>query len=650
MRKKGVIVLLVVAALFVLWTFFLSDRWLERRLESILGRIAGARVELDGYDFSLFSMRMQWDRLQFADAEDPWKNLFETEYCVLDLQPGPLFQRKFIVEEMRLDALRFDTARETDGTLEIRTKRKKGPSKLGGLVQDRLEQKLSELPLFDAGTLAGNIDIEAIWRRLEPSAPGKIGGLVREYERFAEGVDSRLTGLDVDDDLNSTTEDLDAIDVDTLDTPQELKDALSRLDRIAERLDGVTGIIEESGGEIGKEIERLQNASGSVEGWIEEDMENIKNEVQIPRITLENVAEFLFGRKLTERVQKVLRIVEKFRTVSAKVRRFVPVLEVPPRMAGQDISFGKKRGLPAVWFKKASFSSFTKDDILIEGSIKDLSSGQHLTGKPALLEAAGGLEGKRSIVLTGRFDWRESVPKDSLHLEMRDIVLQDMFLTDFPLVPNRLDKGTASLDAGVEFTGESLKAGIVFLIEDLSFALPAQDPGASLERLLYEVSSSIAADIDRIVIEADLEVLPARTNLAIRSNLDTMVTGRVDEVLQGEAARVTEQLAEKLRSEVQFPIEELDSISRETETQVTGKLRELDRLRDEIEAEIEKKRARIEEKIEEETVGKAKREIEEQRRKREEALEQERLKKEREIEEEKRKTEDAIKGGIESLF
>jgi uncharacterized protein (TIGR03545 family) len=650
LRKKGVIVLLIVAALFVLWTYFLSDRWLEKRLESLLGRIAGAKVELDGFDFSLFKMRMEWDRLRFTDADDPWKNLFETGYCVLDMEPGPIFKRKFIIEEMQLQALRFDTARETDGTLEVKTKRKKGPSKLGTMVRDRLERKLSKLPLFDTETLVRNIDVEAIWRRVEPSAPGKITGLVQVYERFAEGLDARFMSLNAEEELASVAENLDAIDVEKLDTPEEMKDAASRLDRIAERMKSVTRTIEESGGELGKEIEKLESASASVQSWIEEDLARIRDEVKIPRITLENVAEFLFGRKLTERVLKVLKIVEKFRAVSAKIRRFVPVLEVPPRLRGQDISFEKDRGLPAVWFKHASFSSFTRDDILIEGSLQDLSSGQHLTGKPAVLEAAGGMEGKRSIVLTGLFDWRESVPKDSLRLSMRDIVLQDIFITDFPLVPNTLEKGTASLDAGVEFTGEALTAGIVFLIEDVSFTLLVREPRDPIEQLLYEVSSSIAADIDSIRIEAGLEILPERTSLTLRSNLDTIVTGRVDEVLQREARRVTQQLAEKLWSEVKLPQEELDRIARETEAQVIKRLREIGRLRDEIEAEIGKKRGQIEEKIEEETVGKAKKELEEQKRKKEEGLEQERLKKERELEEERKKAEEAIKGRIESLF
>ena len=650
MRKKGIIVLLAVAVLFVLWSVFLSDRWLEKRIESLLGRVAGARVELDNFDFSLFSMRMGWDRLQFADAEDPWKNLFETGSCVLDLDSGAIFERKLVVEEMKLGALRFETDRATDGTLVLKTKKRKGPSKLAARVGDKLEKKLSELPLFDSDTFSASIDVDEIWRRIEPAAPGKIEALIEEYGSFAGSLNERFAGLDAGKELESVREDLDAIDVEALDTPREMEEAVSRLDRISRRLDASTRTVTESTEELEREIERLGNAASSVESWISDDLARIKEEVQVPRITLENVAEFLFGRRLTERVRKVLRIVEKFRAISAKIRRFVPVLEIPPRMAGQDISFERGRSLPAVWFKNVDFSSLTRDGILVSGSLKDFSSGQHLTGKPAVLEAAGGMEGKRRIVITGLFDWRESVPKDSLRLEMRDIVLQDMFLTDFPLVPNTIENGTAALNAGVAFSQDTLKADIDFLIEDVSFSLPAGETEGYIDRILHDVSSSIAADIDRILIEAELDIGPGGTALAIRSNLDTIVTTRVDDVLQREAARAAERLTELILSEVRPHKEALDGVARETEALVSGTLREFDGMRDEIEAEIEKKRARIEEKIEEQTVGAAKKELEEERRKQEEALEKERLEKEKRLEEEKRKTEDAIKSQIESLF
>jgi uncharacterized protein (TIGR03545 family) len=199
-RKKGLVILLVAAALFCIWAFVLSDRWLEKRLESLLGNVVGARVELYKFDFSLFGMRVQWARLQVADPEDPWRNLFETGYCTLDLDSAPLFKGKFIVQEMSLLELRFDTERSTEGSLPEKRRRKR-PSRIKTFIQKKLEQKLSEIPLFDKDTLIGSMDIEKLWQSFAPESPGRIDRLVKEYESFSSEWDEKLKGLDVEKEI-----------------------------------------------------------------------------------------------------------------------------------------------------------------------------------------------------------------------------------------------------------------------------------------------------------------------------------------------------------------------------------------------------------------------------------------------------------------
>ena len=615
MRKKGIAILLVVAALFCLWAFLLSDRWLEKRLESLAGNIVGARVELEKFDFSLFGMRIQWARLSVADPDDTWRNLLETGYCTLDLDSAPLFKGKFIIEDMRLLDLRFDTERETDGSLPEK-RRKKGPAKIGTFFQDRLEKKLSELPVFDENTLAESIDTEKLWLGLSPDSPGRIDRLVKEYELFASETGERLRGLEIEKELAAVRSELDEIDVGSLETVEQLKDATERLNRIAEKTKGAGEKLDSEGDEYSEKIERLNRESAAVQEWIEEDMESIQDAIRIPEITLENVAIVMFGPKLVERVRKVLRIIEKFRAITAKIRKFVPIKQIPPRLRGQDISFARGKSLPNLWLKHISFSGYTKDDIRIAGTLRDLTSGQHLTGRPTLLEVEGGTGGEQNFVLEGSFDSRGEVPRDSLAFEMQNIVIQNMHLTDFPLLPNTLENGNASLRAELAFIGQELRSSIFFEIEDVLLKLPEKEAASPVEERLFLVSRSIAEDIREIGIEADLEILSDRTLFAVRSTLDSIVAGKIDEVLQKEVDGVKQELLRRMQGVTDESKRELDRVIEASEDAVLAKIEDLEKAKKSLETEISRKKRKIEERIREETV----KELEDEKRKKEEEL------------------------------
>jgi uncharacterized protein (TIGR03545 family) len=643
LRKKGLVILLVAAALFCVWAFVLSDRWLEKRLESLLGNVVGARVELYKFDFSLFGMRVQWARLQVADPEDPWRNLFETGYSTLDLDSAPLFKGKFIVQEMSLLELRFDTERSTEGSLPEKRRRKR-PSRIKTFIQKKLEQKLSEIPLFDKDTLIGSMDIEKLWQSFAPESPGRIDRLVKEYESFSSEWDEKLKGLDVEKEIFTVKSELEKIDVDKLETPEQLKSATERLNRIADRSGTIGETLDSRGSELGKELEELHANSSYVEGWIEEDLGRVQAAVQLPEISLKNIAVIMFGPKIVGRVQKVIRIIEKFRAITAKIRRFVPIKQVPPRLKGQDISFAKGRTLPGLWLKRVSFSGYTRDNIQLKGTVRDLSSGQHLTGRPTLLEVEGGTAGTMNFLLQGSFDWREAVPRDRFVLVMKNIVLQDVHLTDFPLVPNTIKSGTATLKAEMELEEEGFSSSIIFGIDDVLLLLPEKEGASPVENRILEVSRLVASDISRIRIEADLEILSDRTEVAVRSNLDALVAAKTDEILKREVEGVRKELERRVGEVTSQSMRDLDRIMGDSEKAVLAYLGELEKAEAAVEAQISKKRREIEVRIEEQTVGKKKRELEEEKRKKEQELLQK-----LDVPQEPKAPEDLPKS-IESLF
>ena len=137
MRTKGIIFLLVLFGLFLLLFLLLSDRWLERRMESAGSALIGAKVEFDGVDFSFIKLHMKWDSLRVTNPENTWKNIIETQKAEFDLDLLPLFSKKYIIENLEVQGIRFNTARKTDGKLEIKeqlTTESKGSKGSGGKI------------------------------------------------------------------------------------------------------------------------------------------------------------------------------------------------------------------------------------------------------------------------------------------------------------------------------------------------------------------------------------------------------------------------------------------------------------------------------------------------------------------------------------
>ena len=77
MRKKGIISLIVVCALFVAALFIFTDVWLERVIEDYGSRAVGAKVEIDGLDVDILSLDFKLKRLQVTHPDHTMKNMFE---------------------------------------------------------------------------------------------------------------------------------------------------------------------------------------------------------------------------------------------------------------------------------------------------------------------------------------------------------------------------------------------------------------------------------------------------------------------------------------------------------------------------------------------------------------------------------------------
>ena len=91
---------------------------LENKLENIGTSIVGAKVEIDGFDFSFSGLHIRWNRLQVTNPKNTWKNSVETGTCEFNMEFWPLLSKKIIIENIQLSDFKTNTDRENDGKIE----------------------------------------------------------------------------------------------------------------------------------------------------------------------------------------------------------------------------------------------------------------------------------------------------------------------------------------------------------------------------------------------------------------------------------------------------------------------------------------------------------------------------------------------------
>ncbi|HLF20295.1 MAG TPA: hypothetical protein VI704_05860, partial [Bacteroidota bacterium] len=178
MRKKFILFILIPFFILSLVVYLFTDRWVESGLEYGGEKMVGAKVEIDDLILTLSPVGIEFSRLQIANPQDGWKNIFETGKVKFALDLGQLLRSKFIIETMEVNDLILGTKRSTDGALPKKQEEAKkteaapatattdtsGPpavfsEQAGPVLQAKEEQKT---PMFDLDRVRKEIKIDSL--------------------------------------------------------------------------------------------------------------------------------------------------------------------------------------------------------------------------------------------------------------------------------------------------------------------------------------------------------------------------------------------------------------------------------------------------------------------------------------------------------
>jgi len=126
-RKGRAIAALVILAVLIVVQMIYLDSLVKHSLETSLGSVNGAEVNIDNADLSLGSGRLVIEGIQVTDAGKPTNNLVQAERIVADISIEDLLKRRFVVDLVECEALQMDNQRETPGEVYRKPEEEKKP-------------------------------------------------------------------------------------------------------------------------------------------------------------------------------------------------------------------------------------------------------------------------------------------------------------------------------------------------------------------------------------------------------------------------------------------------------------------------------------------------------------------------------------------
>jgi uncharacterized protein (TIGR03545 family) len=603
LRKKGLIFLGVLIVVILILSLIFTDWWVENKLEKYGSAIVGAKVEFDDFHFSITGLNVRWSRLQVTDPQHTMTNLFETEKCDFDLAVAPLFSKKFNVENFEMQGLRFGTPRETDGKLSEEEKKAAGKMpEFVSALQKNLNDEASRMPVFQIGQLGKKLNVDSIYALVNLQSPQKIDSLKTATTQKFDNWQSRFQELPDEQDLADIKNKLNAIDPGKISKLDELQNALKSANEIQKQLNDYKQSYQSIKSDFNGDLKNIKATDNLVQSWIQADYRRALSLAKLPDLSVQNIAKLVFGKRIINKINLVTRYVGTARYYSQKFQP-APKKESPPRLKGMNIYFGKPNELPKFWIKYIGLSGEIMQNLQLSGNVANIVSNQKVIGEPTTF-SLGGKKAGASVKVDGVFDYLEDILKENFALNFDGISLNDVKLTDFPLLPSRIENGIGNLQAKMNFDGKNFTSSIIFASSHLRFTEP--QPNEKLDPRVVKVRNSIMKSINEIRFTANVEQQEGEFKFKISSNLDNLIADQVKSLVSEEVEAARKKIEQRINQEVSKYKEQLNTLIAQNEQKLTGQLQSVESQLGQYESQIDQVKKEIEKKIKESAGGKIK--------------------------------------------
>jgi uncharacterized protein (TIGR03545 family) len=586
-RWQGIIpIVLLLAILYLGWTLF-GERAIRGTIVEAGSKALGTQLDIADLDIRTLATTVEIKGVALADPFNVNKNLLEIGRFLVELEPKPLLQKKFVVKQLTIADVRTGTAR----AIPARPR----PPGTGGFAPRALAEvqkfagqfKVPLLSLVPIDSLKSIVldpsQLQAVQRAvaLGHNADSARTRLENGYAnlRLPETLDSSRATFNRLQSANIRTLGIDGARTAVAD----LRRAIARIDSARGRVDRLVVVTRES-------VDSLQEGLRSIDEARREDYDRARNLLRLPSLETPDIGAALFGKVTIDKFQQAV-------YWATLARQYAPPGLLPReqegpkrvRMAGTTVSFVKPESYPQFLLRSADVS-FEMPASLAGGNykmaIRDLTSDPAILGRPTVFAARRtGAAGSDSVRLNGSMNHVGARPTETLAAAASGISLPRL---PIPSLPYTMDPGRGSSEFRFVLDGEKLsgrwavRSSNLTWVRDSSRARPLN----KVEELVVRVLTGIPS----LELTADVSGTLAAPRLAVKSNLDRQVGDRLRAVVGEEVAAAQA----KVRAQVDRIVEEKSAPvkARINEVRAEGEQRVAD-----ARAKLDEEKRKLEERV-----------------------------------------------------
>lgn len=594
MRIGGIITILVLAGIGFAAAFFITDEWVESKIEYQASVLNEAKVELDGFNFSLFNLQMKWDRLQVANSNNTMENTFETGETEFSMQFWPLILgNKVIVENVRLTGFELATERETDGHFEMPEEEKDAePGFLYSVVNQVSGEarKNAEVKFTD---VRDDLNVDSLMATVNLQTPQKVDSLRNGIQLTYSKWDSTFNNTPIEEEIAEVRNSVEEIKIDEIEDPKKAVEAIEKVQRLRKQIDSLKTKAENLKSDFDQDYGSTRDEVTQIDNWIEEDYQRALSVAKLPDLDVQNIGKALFGQNLLGDYAVYLEYIAIAREFGNRLIGDDEDEESIPRYEGLDYEFSDKYDWPGFWFKNVELSGRTKTDIGIQGSVTNISSSQEKTGEPVIFDLSGEDENEVSLGLNGEFNYLEESPRESFNFNYSGFTLSEARLSGSDLLPYELKSGKGELNLDLSIVGRRIDSRIDYLASDISFDFEAA--GSPQNRLESLIRTAIGST-ENIDVTALVDNIEGPLRVRVRSNVDDLFMNALRETVSQEIENARRKIEAEVEEQVEGRKEQVAEFKQEKEAEIQKRYEELQAKVDEQVQRVEEKREELEEK------------------------------------------------------
>ncbi|MBI3005346.1 MAG: TIGR03545 family protein [Ignavibacteriales bacterium] len=618
MRTKFVLFILFPALFLFLLVYLFADQWIESGLEYSGEKVVGAKVEIDGLSVTLSPVGVEFARLQVANPQDGWKNIFETGKVKFALDFGQLLRSKFIIETMEVNDLILGTKRDTDGTLEGKKQEQTEQPAIASASSDTsatapasfaqqaapvLQAKEEKkTPVFDIERIQRELKVDSILNVQNLRTVQYYDSVKQEVQRASEQWETTLAEIDkAKPKLAEVETNIKAVNVAEIKNLESAKSALENVKRAYESANEVSKSFTERKAALTDQVNRFSSAYAEGERLTKEDFNAVIGLARLPDVSMRGLAELILGQEMMQNVGKYLYWVD-FARNNIPSGLGNPEKEEPNRrLEGQNIHFPVERSYPKLWIKKILVSGGTDkaqnpEYFYLKGEVLDISNNQRITGQPLTALLSGTKGGTTSLSFAGRFDRRTDLPVDDYQVKLAGLNVGEMKIGRSDFLPSKITRAVAGADVVVKVPGNRFESTSGIAFENLTMVFDSA-PKNTVERIVKDVLSAIRG----FNVRLRLWNSGGKFDMAFATDLDDQISSRTRKVIGDEVARMQNEIRSKVNEKIAGKRKEFETLFNQKKEEVTGKLKAYESQVNEKVAMVEGKKKEVEKKIDEET-------------------------------------------------